>query len=291
MPMIMMVNLKGGVAKTTNAVAIAECFASLGKKVLLIDADHQCMAGELLLGNDRMEKAEERKRTLHDLLSQMLRDDFKQDQFNAFPIPNASNIEQIRENIDCVPCSHRIDEFDENMKKARKGVGSSKDFLRKLNRWRILFSRWCNRNYDYTMIDCPPSFAIQVRFLLGSADYFIIPTIPDRLSVRGSNYLVSRLRNRGLKRIHGLGTLWSMVRGGVREHKELMDRVKNDREEFKSLPLPFQQYIPNTAAIVHSTDLQTGVSTYRKKYEQGSWRMFENLCREIEERVNRVYVG
>ena len=41
MPIVLLVNLKGGVAKTTNAVAIAECLASEGHRTLLIDADHQ----------------------------------------------------------------------------------------------------------------------------------------------------------------------------------------------------------------------------------------------------------
>jgi chromosome partitioning protein len=42
------------VAKTTCAVAIAECRASLGHRTLVIDADHQCMASELLPGEDRL---------------------------------------------------------------------------------------------------------------------------------------------------------------------------------------------------------------------------------------------
>ena len=74
MPIIPFVNLKGGVAKTTNAVALAESLADSGHRVLVIDADHQCMAGELLLGEDRLDKAERGRRTLHDLLAAMLDD-------------------------------------------------------------------------------------------------------------------------------------------------------------------------------------------------------------------------
>jgi len=55
-----MLNLKGGVAKTTNTVAIAECLADQGKKVLVIDADHQCTASELLLGEDLLGRCEHR---------------------------------------------------------------------------------------------------------------------------------------------------------------------------------------------------------------------------------------
>ena len=54
MSILLFVNLKGGVAKTTNAVAVAECLADSGYRTLLIDADHQCMSGELLLGESRL---------------------------------------------------------------------------------------------------------------------------------------------------------------------------------------------------------------------------------------------
>ena len=58
MSILLFVNLKGGVAKTTNAVAVAECLADSGYRTLLIDADHQCMSGELLLGESRLLKCE-----------------------------------------------------------------------------------------------------------------------------------------------------------------------------------------------------------------------------------------
>ncbi len=54
MSIMLFVNLKGGVAKTANAVAVAECLAESGYRTLLIDADHQCMAGELLIGEERL---------------------------------------------------------------------------------------------------------------------------------------------------------------------------------------------------------------------------------------------
>ncbi len=76
MPILLLVNLKGGVAKTTNAVAIAECFASEGYRTLLIDADHQCMAGEMLLGQSQLLWADHRTRTFYDLLVEMLDEDF-----------------------------------------------------------------------------------------------------------------------------------------------------------------------------------------------------------------------
>ncbi len=111
MSILLFINLKGGVAKTTNAVAVAECLAEAGHRVLLIDADHQCMAGELLLGESRMKDCDHRKRTLHDLLASMLDDEFDINQVAYYAMPNVSNINGGLPKLAVIPSSVRIDDF------------------------------------------------------------------------------------------------------------------------------------------------------------------------------------
>src|SRR4051812_26877180 len=128
MSILLFVNLKGGVAKTTNAVAVAECLADTGYRTLLIDADHQCMSGELQLGEGRLLNCERRKITLHDLLAAMLDDDFAPEQFPASVVPGASDIGDGLERLSVMPCSIRIDDFSTNMAKARHGFKSTDEF-------------------------------------------------------------------------------------------------------------------------------------------------------------------
>lgn len=92
MPTILMLNLKGGVAKTTNCVAIAECLADQHKRVLVIDADHQCMANELLVGQRRLMELDSQEKTLHDLLRAMLKDEFQAEDVGHYVQIKASNI-------------------------------------------------------------------------------------------------------------------------------------------------------------------------------------------------------
>ncbi|MBZ0254627.1 AAA family ATPase, partial [bacterium] len=193
MTMILMLNLKGGVAKTTNAVAIAETLAHRGKKVLLIDADHQYTATELMLGEAAFLFMEKYKRTLHDLLARMLDESFDPKTIGNFVAPAATNIAEIKDRIDCIPCSYRIDDIQTNMAKARRGYQTTKEFLQKWKRQQKVFQSWCEFNYEYAIVDCPPSIALQVKFFLNCADYYISPSIPDRLSLRGTDYLVERI--------------------------------------------------------------------------------------------------
>ncbi len=285
MPLIMFLNLKGGVAKTSNAVAVSECLASFGKQVLMVDADHQTMASELLLGDKRMAKAESRRQTLHDLLSFMLNDEFNPISIEDYIQKNASNIKPVQENLDCISCSHRIDEFSTNMAKAKQGYQSNEEFLRRLNRLRNTFARWCNDHYEYTIIDCPPTFVIQVLFLLGCAEFFIIPTIPDRLSVRGSLYLLERLRLRGYKKIKCLGTLWTMVRRQVSTHLKIIELEEKQSGEYAKMPKPFRTIIPNMSAIADAMELQQEYTSFHAKYQYKPSRLYEQLCEEIEERI------
>lgn len=287
MPVIILSNLKGGVAKTTSAVAIAECLAAQGKRTLLIDADHQCMSGELLLGEDRQLRSERSRRTLHDLLAAMLDEEFSPDGFGAFVAPKASNIAGGLESLSVLPCSIRVDDFSTNMAKARRGHNSNEEFLRVLNKRRIQLKRWLAADYDYTIIDCPPSIALQVQVLIPVADCYIVPSIPDRLSVRGSLYLLDRIRAKGYATLP-LGTLWTLYRSQNALHKRIIDAATAGKDPFDKLPKPFATIIPNASAIAEATEPDQTPSTFRQKYTYNFAGLFESLCEEIITRVKAL---
>jgi len=284
MSIVMIINLKGGVAKTTSAVAIAECLASEGHRTLLIDADHQCMSGELLLGEDRQLKCERTKHNLHDLLAAMLDAEFIPSQFESFVTRKASNIDGGLAKLAVLPCSIRIDDFSTNMAKARRGHSSNEEFLRVLANRRKQLRRWAEANFDFTVIDCPPSIAIQVRFLLSVADSFIVPSIPDRLSVRGSLYLADRIKSYGYK-IHGLGTLWSLYREQNAMHRRVVDMAAKGSDQLSKLPRPFNTIIPNAAKIGEASENAGQPKTFSKKYTPQFAKLFEELCGEIVQRT------
>jgi chromosome partitioning protein len=284
MSILLFVNLKGGVAKTTNAVAVAECLADSGYRTLLIDADHQCMAGELLLGEERLLRLDHQSKTLHDLLAAMLDDEFSAKQIPNYVVGNASDIGGGLPRLSVMPCSIRIDDFSTNMARARRGYHSNDEFLAIFRRRREKLRRWLRKNYDFTIVDCPPSVALQVRVFLSVGDCYVIPAIPDRLSVRGSLYLLDRLQKLPVK-LAELGTLWSLYRDQNPLHRRTL-KLAAERIDpyFRQLPLPFETIIPNAAAIAEATEPGRRPRSFTAKYTSPFARLFHSVCEEIVKR-------
>lgn len=290
MSILLFVNLKGGVAKTTNAVAVAECLADAGHRVLLIDADHQCMSGELLLGESRLLHCERKKSTLHDLLAAMLDDEFNADQIPPYVVPKASDIGGGLERLSVIPCSIRIDDFSTNMAKARHGYKSTDEFNAIFQRRRQLLRRWLESNFDFTVVDCPPSIALQVKVFLTVADAFVLPSIPDRLSVRGSLWLLDRIRRMGVK-LDGLGTLWSLYREQNKLHRKVVEAAAVGIEPYNQLPKPFETVIPNAAAIAEASEPNRSPRSFSAKYTTPFAGLYRELCEEIVKRSHWQLAG
>lgn len=290
MPIIAMINLKGGVAKTTNTIALAECLAAQEHlRTLVIDADHQCSATELLIGEARLNGIEKQKKTLHDLFLAMWRREFDSNTFKKdYVISNVSTIARGLPKLSVLPGSLRIHDIQRRYESAKLKINEEGTTIGRRESTRVAqIQRWLRADFDYVFIDCPPNMAThQVKFLLRVADAYIVPTIPDRLSVRGSLFLKRAIHNHGLK-IPALGTLWSMVLGTSRIHDKVMTMTSDKAEPYGDLPEPFEATIPNTAAMGRAMEeVKEGQepSTFLNKYP-GVGKKIEQLCGEIIQRV------
>ncbi len=221
--------------------------------------------------------------TLHDLLAAMLDDDFESGQLPYYVIDKVSEIAGGLPKLSLLPCSIRIDDFITNMAKARKGFPSTAEFQTMWDKRRSAMRKWLTSQYDFTIVDCPPSVAIQVTFFLKLADTFIIPSIPDRLSVRGSHYLLDRVK-RGNYRISGLGTLWSLYREQNKMHRKIVELGLKGDVSLASLPKPFSTIIPNAAAIDEATKPNRNPKSWAAKYTPPFAKLYRSLCQEIVQR-------
>ena len=145
-------NHKGGVSKTTSTASIGACMAMKGKKVLLIDLDGQANL------------------TLYFIIETSIFDSL----VNGVPLP----VKHIRENLDLVPSSLEM--------------ASAEIALTNLLAREQLLSRLLEplrKDYDYILIDCPPSLGIVTTNAFIAADEIIVPMTPELLPLKGMRML------------------------------------------------------------------------------------------------------
>jgi chromosome partitioning protein len=156
MKVICVVNHKGGVGKTTSVVNIGAGLALAGAKVLLIDVDAQCNLSESV-GLVRKEP-----NIYTALISR-----------KNLPIYN------IKQNLDAVPASLALAKADMEM----AGFISRETLLADL-------IEPVKKNYDFIIIDSPPSLGILTINALAAADEVFIPLEAEFLAYRGLDSIV-----------------------------------------------------------------------------------------------------
>ena len=186
---VSVINLKGGVAKTTTTVALAETLASYhGKWILVIDLDPQTNATTMLIGEQRWKELNEKGYTLATLFNDALNPQNKA--FNLLKTlqKQVSDV-QGAEKIDLLPSSLDLIDVQDRLASAPMGQFYSvtpTDLLRHAVKSVV-------EDYDIVLIDCPPNLGIITLNGLKISEGYIIPTVPDVLSTYGIPQIVKRV--------------------------------------------------------------------------------------------------
>ncbi len=265
---VSIINLKGGVGKTTTTVQLAECLVSeFGKRVLVVDLDPQTNATIALVGEDRWDSLDKTGKTLPQLFVDKLEGTSRFD-INTAILQGASNL-KLR-GLSLLASSMRfIDVQDRIMEIATKSNYT-------LNPMQVLQSALRDhvRNYDYVLIDCPPNLGLITQNGLEISDSYLIPTIPDVLSTYGIPQIVVRIANhartRSLKiRCLGLLVTKYMTASAVQQRclADLPFQFKQAFDEARLSPAPvFKTKIPQANVIAAAVDFDACPKTFRQKY-------------------------
>lgn len=152
---------KGGTAKTTTSVSLGVGLAKENKKVLLIDADSQGSMS-VSLG---IEQPDDLETSLATLLSKIVTDN------------------EIGKREGIIPCENGVDLIAGNLDLSLLEVSLVNTMSRETILRRYLENQ--RSNYDYIIVDCPPSLGMITINALASADSVIIPVQAQYLPAKG----------------------------------------------------------------------------------------------------------
>jgi len=181
---IAVANQKGGVAKTTTVASLGAALAELGQKILLVDLDPQaCLTYSLGFDPEQLELS------VHDVL--------------LGRVSAGMVVQPAREGPHLLPATIEL-------------AGCEAVLLTKTGREQTLRLALedIESNYDWILVDCPPSLGVLTLNALTAAGEVLIPLQCEALSHRGVGQLldtvhdVQRLTNRDLRVLGVLPTLY-----------------------------------------------------------------------------------
>ena len=270
---ISLVNMKGGVGKTTVAVNLAAYLArEHSKRVLLVDLDPQSNASLSLMPEKAWSEWADAHGTMADVFG--LGSKRKHDEPSArLADCIVRGVSPELPSLDLLPSHLRLTFLDLELA-ARPG--RERIFSRKLER--VL------DDYDIVLCDCPPNLQTATQNALYASDHFLVPMQPDFLSSVGLSLLLDRLdyleEELELK-IKCLGVVFSRVRRHVTFHQETMARLPAEKE-FRRLHF-FKTVIPENITLSEAPMAAQPIALFDASASGAE--AFRALAREVNARL------
>lgn len=239
---IAVANQKGGVGKTTTAINLSACLAEKGQKVLAIDMDPQGnMSSGLGLDKDSID------RTVYDI------------------IIGESNVEEVLqkevlENVDILPANIDLSAaeieligIDDKEYIIRNAIGAIKD------------------QYDFIIIDCPPSLSMLTINAMTTADSVLVPIQCEYYALEGLSQLihtVELVKDRLNEKLEIEGVVFTMYDARTNLSIEVVESVKSslNRTIYKTI-IPRNVRLAEAPSHGMSINLydsrSTGAESYR----------------------------
>lgn len=244
--MISIINQKGGVAKTTTAVNVAHVWASLGKKVLLIDLDPQASATKSIFG-DR---------------------EFEQTSFDV--ITNSASIKDVI----CESEGFGCDVLPGDILLSGVDIQLAAQFGREKFLKKALVP--VKTKYDHIIVDCSPTLGLLTVNALMASTEIVIPICPEYFSLKGIELILDTLKNIRT----GLGHTVK-VKGIVitrYKNRKVIKSVIDEVEDRYGLKV-FKDFIPDNIVVEEAHHSHLPVSKYAPRSKAA--KSYESLAKDL----------
>ncbi|MCB0653916.1 MAG: ParA family protein [Saprospiraceae bacterium] len=245
---ISLLNHKGGVGKTTCTIGIGAGLVELGKRVLLIDLDPQANLS-LSLGAPRLPN------TIYEAIR-------GESELEPYTIKNGLDI--ITSTLDL--------------------SGAEMELVNEAGREYILRELFepVKDNYDFILIDCPPSLGLLTLNALTSSDKVFIPLQTEFLALQGLakiKEVIQKVKFRLNKQLEIGGVIATMY-----DNRKVLNRdvVKTIKKYFG--PLVFETIIRDNVTLAEAPAKRKDIFEYSPKSIGAE--DFLNLCKEILKRMD-----
>jgi chromosome partitioning protein len=245
---IAVANQKGGVGKTTTAVNLAAVIASWGHRVLLVDADPQ--------GNATSGIGVQRGSFRRNLYHAVVLDESLSAITVSTTIPTLS---MVPANKDLAGAEIELVEMEQREFRLKRALAAVEE------------------NYEYVIIDCPPSLGLLTLNALTAAKSLLVPIQCEYYALEGVTELFDTLAR--IRRLHNPGL---MIEGLLLtmydERTNLSAAVAADLRDFYGLQV-FQTVIPRNVRLAEAPSYGKPIISY-DAHSKGA-EAYSQLAREI----------